>query len=116
MMNTLAVVISIASSVVSAMLVFALQGAIREIIKSKNQKDEATSEFNEALENGVRQLLSVHLEELYDRYADCETISIRAYSRWKKLHTAYKGLHGNGTFDHMAEEIENKRMTNETTE
>lgn len=104
--------ITILVSVISAVLVFILQSVIRENRDLKKKKDAEADEERKAIQNGVRQLLSVVLEEMYDRYADSETIPRRAYDRWMKLHTAYKGLHGNGTFDHMKEEIEEKHIVN----
>ena len=104
--------ITILISLVSGVLVFILQSVIRENRELKRKKDEETQERERALENGVRQLLSVRLEEIYDQYADSESIPRRAYDRWMKLHKAYKGLHGNGTFDHMKEELEEKHMFN----
>lgn len=102
--------ITILVSIVSGVLVFILQSVIRENRDLKKKKDDEMEIREKALENGVRQLLSVRLEELYDQYADSNTIPKRAYNRWMKLHAAYKGLHGNGTFDHMKEEIEEKHL------
>lgn len=106
-------VISIATSIVSAMLIFILQSQIKENRKLKKEKEDKEKQKESALENGVRQLLSVRLEEMYDRYADSETIPRRAYDRWKKLHKAYKELNGNGTFNHMDEEMDEKHIVNE---
>ena len=112
-------VISIVCSVVSATLVFLLQSQIKENRRLAREKELEQSnaetkraEREDALEEGVRQLLSVELEELYDRYSDKETVPTRIYSRWKKLHKAYKGLNGNGTFKHMDEEMEKKHIDN----
>jgi hypothetical protein len=102
--------ITILVTIVSGVLVFILQTVIRENRDLKRKKDEETVTREKALENGVRQLLSVQLEELYDQFAESDTIFRRAYDRWMKLHAAYKGLHGNGTFDHMKEEIEEKHI------
>lgn len=107
----MSIIISIATSVVSAMLIFILQAVIRENIRLKKEKTEAEKSRETALENGVRQLLSVCLEEIYDQYANSESIPRRAYDRWMKAHAAYKGLHGNGTFDHFKEELEEKHIT-----
>lgn len=104
--------VTILVSLVSGVLVFILQSVIRENRELKHQKDKDTETRERALETGVRQLLSVRLEELYDQYADSESIPRRAYDRWMKLHAAYKGLHGNGTFDHMKEELEEKHIVN----
>lgn len=105
-------IITILVTLVSGVLVFILQSVIRENRELKHKKDEETQERERALENGVRQLLSVRLEEIYDQYSDSDAISRRAYDRWMKLHKAYKGLHGNGTFDHMKEELEEKHIVN----
>ena len=104
--------ISIATSVVSAMLVFLLQFQIRENRKLVKKREEEQAKKESALENGVRQLLCVRLEEIFDQYADSDNIPRRVFDRWMKLHQAYKGLHGNGTFDHMKEEIEEKHIVN----
>lgn len=104
--------ITILVSLVSGVLVFILQSVIRENRELKHRKDTETEAREKALETGVRQLLSVRLEELYDQYADSETIPRRAYDRWMKLHSAYKDLHGNGTFVHMKEELEEKHIVN----
>lgn len=97
-------------SLITAMLAFILQSVIRENKELKRKKDEAENRRETAIETGVRQLLSVRLEEIYDQYSDSPTIPRRAYDRWMKLHSAYKGLHGNGTFDHMKTELEEKHI------
>ncbi len=104
------IIITIATSVASAMLVFLLQSTLKEVKKLKAEKEEEEHSRNKAIENGVRQLLSVRLEEIYDMYADSETIPRRVYDRWMKMHNAYKGLHGNGTFERMKEEFERKHI------
>lgn len=105
--------ITILCSITSGVLVFILQQVIRENRDLKKKKDVENEEETKALQNGVRQLLCVRLEELYDQYADTDTIPRRTFDRWMKLHAAYKGLHGNGTFDHMKEEIEEKHIIND---
>jgi len=105
--------ITILCSITSGVLVFILQQVIRENRDLKKKKDTEVENETKALQNGVRQLLCVRLEELYDQYADSDNMPRRSYDRWMKLHTAYKGLHGNGTFDHMKEEIEEKHIIND---
>lgn len=97
-------------SVIVGMLVFLLQSQINENRRLVKEREEAEAKKETALENGVRQLLSVRLEEMYDKYADSDSIPRRAYSRWGKLHAAYKGLNGNGTFDHMNHEMNAKHI------
>lgn len=105
-------VITIITSAVSAMLVFVLQWQIKENRKLEKERREEQAKKESALEKGVRQLLCVRLEEIFDQYADSDSIPRRVFDRWMKLHQAYKGLHGNGTFDHMKEEIEEKHIIN----
>lgn len=109
-MDILSIIVTFVSSVVSAILIFVLQSQIKEnrSLRKERERQEALRET--ALENGVRQLLSVRLEEMYDRYAEEETIPRRAYARWMKLHSAYKDLNGNGTFDHMNREMLSKHI------
>ena len=102
--------ISALLTIVTGVLVFVLKTVIGENRELKHKENTENATREKALENGVRQLLSVRLEELYDQYADSEKIPRRAYDRWMKLHAAYKGLHGNGTFDHMKEELQEKHI------
>lgn len=97
-------------SVIAGMLVFLLQSQIKENRRLVKEREDAKEQKDTALENGVRQLLSVRLEEMYDKYAESDSIPRRAHSRWCKLHAAYKGLHGNGTFDHMHQEMNGKHI------
>jgi hypothetical protein len=106
-------IITILISIVSGVLVFILQQVVRENRDLKRKKDAETELETVALRNGMRQLLSDRLEELYDQYCEVDTIPRRAYDRWMKLHAAYKGLRGNGTIDRMKEEIETKHITND---
>lgn len=104
---------TIAISVVTGILIFILQHYIKENIELKKEKALREQQRESALETGVRQLLSVLLEEMYDKYAESPTIPRRAYTRWMKMHDAYKGLHGNGTFDHMKAELGEKHVVNQ---
>lgn len=109
-MDILSIVLGIVSSVVSAVLIFVLQSQLKENRELRHAREKQEAIRESALENGVRQLLSVRLEEMYDKYAEEETIPKRVYSRWMKLHKAYKDLNGNGTFDHMKQEMSEKHI------
>lgn len=109
-MDILSIIVGFISSVVSAVLIFVLQSQLKENRAMRKEREKNEAKRESALENGVRQLLSVRLEEMYDKYADEETIPRRAYGRWMKLHRAYKDLNGNGTFDHMNQEMLNKHI------
>ena len=105
-------ILSIIVSVIAAILGFILKEQIKENKEMRRKQEEELNCKETALENGVRQLLCVRLEEIYDQYANSESIPRRTYDRWMKLHAAYKGLHGNGTFNHMKEELEEKHIVN----
>lgn len=111
-MDIYSIVITVISGVGFPILVHMLKTKITENRELQKEKAERDNQRETALETGVRQLLSVKLEEMYDKYAESPTIPKRAYTRWMKLHDAYKGLHGNGTFNHMKEELEEKHIVN----
>lgn len=110
MINVISIVLTAVLGFISTVLASILLHSVKENKALKCKKDEELEKRETALETGVRQLLSVRLEEIYDKYAESNTIPKRAYSRWMKLHSAYKDLHGNGTFNHMKEEIESKHI------
>lgn len=105
-------VITIATSVVSAMLVFLLQHFVRENMRMKCEKENAQVEKEKALENGVVCLLRVKMIEYHAKYMELGYISSRAYENWILMHRAYKALGGNGMIDHMKSEIEELHITN----
>lgn len=105
-------ILSIIVSVIATILGFILKEQIKENRDLRRKQEEDRDCKETALETGVRQLLCVRLEEIYDQYANSESIPRRAYDRWMKLHSAYKGLHGNGTFNHMKEELDEKHIVN----
>ena len=99
-------IITIATSVVSAMLVFLLQYFIRENIRLKREKEKADKDREQALENGVVCLLRVKLIEYHAKYMELGHISSHAFENWMLMYKAYKALGGNGMIDHMKAEIE----------
>ena len=110
MAQIVAIIIAISTSVVSAMLVFFLQSTIKENRRLKKEKEQAEQIRDNAIVEGVRQLLSVRMEEMYDQYVCEERIPLRIYRRWSKMYKAYKALGGNGTFEHMNREMEAKHI------
>lgn len=99
-------IITILTSVASAMLVFLLQGVIRENNRLKKEKEQKDEEREKALENGVVCLLRVKLIELHARYMEQDCITAHAYENWMLMQQAYHELGGNGMIDHMRDEIE----------
>lgn len=99
-------IITITTSVVSAMLVFILQSVIKENSKLKEEKKKAHEERETALENGVVCLLRVRLLECHSRCMKDGYITAHNLQSWLMMYKAYKDLGGNGMVDHMEEEIQ----------
>lgn len=100
------VVISIATSLVSAVLVFLLQSAIKENRELKKEKEAKQSQRERALEDGVVCLLRKQLMEDHNLYMKQGYISSKALESGILMYKAYKSLGGNGMIDHMEEEIQ----------
>lgn len=105
-------ILTIITSVVSAMLVFMLQSAIKENTKLKQEKEEQSSQRETALENGVLCLLRAKLIEYHTKYMDRGSITPHGCQSWLQMYKAYKALGGNGMIDHMKEEIEELHIEN----
>jgi hypothetical protein len=99
-------VITITTSVASAMLVFILQAVIRENRKLKHEKDEQRANEATALKEGVLCLLRVKMIEYHKQYMDTGHISSNGFQNWMLMYKAYRALGGNGMIDHMKDEIE----------
>ena len=102
--------ITVLTSVASAMLVFILQGVIKENHRLKEGREEEERTRSSAIEEGIVCLLRVKLIEYHSRYMRDGSISTHAYQNWNAMHHAYKSLGGNGMIDHMKDEIESLRI------
>jgi hypothetical protein len=105
-------ILTIATSVASAMLVFILQSLIRENAKLKKEKEEHLTMRGNALENGVLCLLRAKMIEYHTKYMDRGAITAHGIQSWLQMYKAYKGLGGNGMIDHMKDEIESLHIEN----
>ena len=99
-------IIAIATSVMSAMLVFILQSVIRENARLKREKDEKQSTHDRALENGVVCILRKHLMDEHEIWTAKGFITSHALESGLLMYKAYKDLGGNGMIDHMEDEIQ----------
>ena len=99
-------IIAIASSVISAMLVFILQSVIRENIRLKREKDEKQRKHDTAIENGVVCILRKHLMDEHEIWVTKGYITSHALESGLLMYKAYKDLGGNGMIDHMEDEIQ----------
>jgi len=104
-------VITIATSIVSAMLVFILQSVIRENNRLKREKEVQQLQEANALKDGVLCLLRTKMIEYHTKYTTKGCISSHAYANWCLMYKAYVALGGNGMIVHMNEEIEELHIT-----
>lgn len=100
------VIVSIVSSVVSAMLIFVLQSVIRENNRLKREKEAARTKHEAAIENGMVCVLRKHLMDEHDISMARGYITSHALENGLAMYKAYKDLGGNGMIDHMEEEIQ----------
>ena len=100
------IVITIISSVVSAMLVFILQSVVRENFRLKREKDEKQNKHDMAIENGVVCILRKHLMDEHETWVQKGYITSHALESGLLMYKAYKDLGGNGMIDHMEDEIQ----------
>lgn len=105
-------IITIMTSVASAMLVFILQSVIRENSRLKREQEEKHNQEEAALKDGVLCLLRVKMIEYHAKYMELGYISSNAFQNWMLMYKAYKALGGNGMIEHMKEEIEELHIKN----
>lgn len=105
-------ILTIFTSVASAMLVFILQSVIKENRKLKHEKEEQISQREKALENGVLCLLRAKMIEYHTKYMDRGEITTHGLQSWLQMYEAYKALGGNGMITHMKAEIEELHIEN----
>ena len=104
--------LTILTSVASAMLVFVLQSVIKENRKLKHEQEARHEQRETALENGVLCLLRAEMIEYHSKYTERGTITTHGIQNWLQMYKAYKALGGNGMIDHMKEEIEALHIEN----
>lgn len=109
-------IITITTSVASAMLVFVLQAVLRENHKLKNEREQKQEVKEKALEEGVLCLLRAQLIEYHTKYMESDYISTNGFQNWMLMYKAYKALGGNGLIEHMKEEIEGLHIGNHRKE
>lgn len=99
-------IVAIATSVISAMLVFILQSVFRENVRLKKEKDEKQCKHDNAIENGVVCILRKHLMDEHEIWVAKGYITSHALESGLLMYKAYKDLGGNGMIDHMEDEIQ----------
>lgn len=99
-------IITIATSVISAVLTFILQAVIRENMRLKKEKDDKRTLHDTAIENGVVCILRKHLMDEHEIWVAKGFITSHALESGLLMYKAYKDLGGNGMIDHMEDEIQ----------
>ena len=104
------ILFSIISTVVSAILVFILQGVIRENRRLKKERHDHEASERLSIAKGLRGILKKELKEIYVKYENSTTIPADDYETWNDMFESYEGLHGNGTFKLMDKEMKKKHI------
>ena len=99
-------IITILTSVASAMLVFVLQSVMKENHRLKQAEKQLEADRMKALEAGVVCLLRKELIADFEKWMDKGYITQTSLEHGLLMFKAYKSLGGNGMIDHMKEEIE----------
>lgn len=105
-MDTVSIIVSIFTSVVSAMLIFVLQSVIKENKRMKREKEATDTARTTAIENGLVCILRKHLMDEHEIWMAKGYITPKALESGLLMYKAYKTLGGNGMIDHMEEEIQ----------
>ena len=74
--------------------------------EDKKHQDEENKAFQKAIADGVRSLLRKNIVDAYELYVVHHSpLTVERYHELDAQHSAYKGLNGNGTVDHMWDEL-----------
>ena len=112
----LAYVSSIILSVISGVLVYLVQGLIRENRTLQKEKKQDVEQREKALSDGVLSLLRIQLIEYHDKYMTKNTIPLYVFENWDEMYKAYKALGGNGTIRRMNDDINMIRVGGDRNE
>lgn len=103
-------IISIVLSVISGSLVFVVQSLIKENEKLRYGKKEDDKKKQDALSNGVMNLLKIQLIEYHNKYMQNGNIPSYVYDNFDEMYKAYEALGGNGMVKRMKEDIDRLRL------
>lgn len=104
-MEVVTFILSVVSSVVSAMLIFVLQSIIKENRNLKIAQNQKKADRDEALANGMVCVLRKHLMDEHEKWMSKGYITSTALENGLAMYHAYKKLGGNGMIDHMNDDI-----------
>ena len=94
-------IFSCLSSVIGGAVLFQLKAYMRER-KEEKRNDEKKQE---AIENGLRQLLRSEIIKIYENAMQKGEIDISSLDGAESLYNAYKGLNGNHGIEQLMSEI-----------
>ena len=92
-------------TVISGVLVFMLQQAIRENRALKKETEAQHSRRDGAITNGLCCILRKHLMDEHEKWIVKGYITSTALENGLAMYRAYKDLGGNGMIDHMNDDI-----------
>ena len=99
-------IISIAVSVVAAVLGALLKSVINENRELRKEREAKITERDRALEKGLVCILRKHLMDEHEIWMAKGYITPHALENGIAMYRAYKTLGGNGMIDHMESEIQ----------
>lgn len=100
-----AIIVSIASTIISTVFAFILKSVISENQRLKREQETTRVARETAIENGLVCILRKHLMDEHEIWTAKGYITSKALESGLLMYTAYKTLGGNGMIDHMEEEI-----------
>ena len=106
-------VISIIMTVVSGVLVWILQGTLKDVKELRQKKEAEERKKDEAMTAAVLSLLRIQLIEYHDKYMMRDEIPAYVYENWDDMYKAYAALGGNGTIKRMNDDISKIRLGGE---
>lgn len=83
----------------------AITAGIGIVLKRISTKLEAERKRNEAIENGVKDILRIQILDTYDRCKPAGVISVARKDAIDSAYRSYHALGGNGTITRVHEEI-----------
>ena len=103
-------IITVLLSVVSGMLVFMLQNAIKENHQLRTEQKEKQETAQKALSGGVMSLLKIQLIEYHDKYMMTDIIPSYVYENFDEMYKCYEALGGNGMVKRMKDDMDRMKL------
>ena len=105
-------IISIILSVVSGLLIWFLQGVLRDNKQLREEKKKQVDTWQKAMSAGVVSLLKIQLIEYHDKYMGGENIPSYVYENFDEMYNAYAALGGNGMVTRLKQDMDKLKLAN----